>query len=316
MARGVYIHNCQECGTGRYENGIIERQAMDTEALAVLIQTVQARSISAASRRLGIAPVVASRRLAALERELGVRLLHRTTRSVALTAEGEDFLPHARDILDRQATAVAALRPGEAGASGLLRATAPAVLGREVIVPLLPAFLAANPQLRIELQLTERMVDLVAEGLDVAIRIADLRDTNLIARRIGAVQRIVCASPAYLAQRGRPETTSALGGHDCITLIGASHWSFATAAGVERVRVSGRLSCDSVDGLHAACRAGLGIAMLSSWSAVEDLASGRLIELPLDATPHGPPISALYPSARMVTPKVRLFLAALTSALT
>lgn len=288
---------------------------MDTQALAVLVNAVSAGSISAASRRLGLAPVVASRRLAALERDLGVRLLQRTTRSLALTAEGEALLPHAREILIREAAALEALNPQETGALGLLRLTAPAVLGREIIVPLLPALLAAHPKLRVELQLTERLVDLVSEGLDLAIRIADLRDTDLVARRIGTVRRVICAAPDYLTRRGTPQTRGALAQHDCLTLVGAAHWLFDTPGGVDRVRVSGRLSCDSIDGLHTACRAGLGVAMLSSWSIGDDLRAGRLVELPLDARPHAPPISALYPSARMVTPRVRLFLAALTAAL-
>lgn len=287
---------------------------MDTEALAVLTHAVAGGSISAASRRLGLAPVVASRRLAALERELGVRLLQRTTRSIALTPEGEDFLPYARDILEREASAMAALTPGDSGATGLLRATAPAALGREIIVPMLPALLHANPQLRVELHLTERLVDVVGEGFDVAIRIADLRSSNLVARRIGAVRRLVCASPAYLERRGRPQTVAALGEHDCLALTGVTHWAFGSK-GAERARVSGRFTCDAIDGLHAACRQGLGVAMLASWSVADDLATGRLIELTLDAPPYSPPISALYPTARMVAPRLRLFLAALGEAL-
>lgn len=287
---------------------------MDTEGLAVLVQAVATGSLSGASRRLGVAPVVASRRLAALERELGVRLLNRTTRAIALTAEGEDFLPHARDMLEREAAAVAALHPGTAGVSGVLRATAPAALGREIIVPMLPALLEAHPNLRIELQLTERLVDLVGEGLDVAIRIADLKDSSLIARRIGKVRRLLYASPDYLARNGRPRVTADLAAHSCLTILGARHWHFDRSTGVERVRVSGRLACDSIDGLHAACRAGLGVAMLSDWSAKADLETGRLEALELDASPHAPPVSAVYPAARVVAPKVRLFLSALSAA--
>ena len=288
---------------------------MNTEALAVLVNAVSAGSISAASRRLGLAPVVASRRLAALEREIGVRLLHRTTRSIALTPEGEDFLHYARDILDREAAALAALTPGDAKAAGLLRVTAPAALGREVIVPMLPTLLDANPQLRVELHLTERFIDVVGEGMDVAIRIADLKESNLIARRIGTVRRLVCASPDYLERRGRPEAITDLAAHECLTLAGVTHWTFASASGSDQVRVGGRFICSAIDGLHAACLQGLGLAMLSRWTVSDDVASGRLVVLPLDAAPHAPPISAVYPSARLVTPKLRLFLASLTTAL-
>lgn len=288
---------------------------METQALAVFVHAVSTGSISAASRRLGLAPVVASRRLSALEREVGVRLLHRTTRSLSLTAEGHAFLPYAREILDREGEARSAVSSEVFGASGLLRLTAPAALGREVVIPLLPQLLDAHPHLRVELKLTERMVDLVGEGLDLAIRIADLNDTDLVARRIGSVRRIVCASPAYLADRGRPMTRRALNEHQCLTLTSKPHWLFDGPSGVERLRVSGRLTCDTIDGLHAACRADAGIAMLSTWSAARDLAEGRLIELPLDALPHAPPISAVYPSARMVPARVRVFLTALTGKL-
>lgn len=288
---------------------------MDTQGLAVFVNAISTGSISAASRRLGLAPVVASRRLSALERDVGVRLLQRTTRSLSLTAEGQAFLPHAREILEREAEALTHLRPEGAGASGLLRLTAPAVLGREIIVPLLPALLDAHPQLRVELHLTERMVDLVQEGLDLAIRIADLPNTELVARRVGKVRRVVCASAAYLEKHGVPNTRSDLRGHECLALTGSPHWLFDGRTGVERMRISGRLTCDAIDGLHAACRAGAGIAMLSMWSAASDLAQGHLIELPLDARPHSPPISAVYPTARMVTPKVRVFMSALAKAL-
>lgn len=288
---------------------------MDTEALAVLVNAVSAGSISAASRRLHLAPVVASRRLAALERELGVRLLHRTTRSIALTPEGEDFLPYAKDILDREAAAMAALTPGDAKAAGLLRVTAPAALGREIIVPMLPALLDANPQLRIELNLTERLIDVVGEGMDLAIRIADLRESNLVARRIGTVRRLVCASPDYLERRGQPEAAADLGAHECLTLTGVTHWTFGAVAETERIRVGGRFNCSAIEGVHAACLEGLGLAMLSRWTVNDDVAAGRLVVLPLDAAPYAPPIWAVYPSARLVTPKLRLFLSSLAAAL-
>lgn len=288
---------------------------MNTEGLAVFVGAVSSGSISAASRRLGLAPVVASRRLSALEREIGARLLQRTTRSLSLTDEGRALLPHAQEILDHEARALIALNHGQTGATGLLRLTAPAALGREVIGPLLPSLLAAHPQLRIEMHLTERMMDVVGEGLDLAIRIADLPDTDLVARRIGTVRRRVCASPEYLARRGAPLTREDLGDHECLSLVGNPYWVFDGAGGVERVRVSGRLTCDAIDGLHAGCRAGAGVAMLSTWSAAADLAAGRLVALPLDAPPHAPPVSAVYPSAKMVTAKVRVFLQALTQRL-
>lgn len=288
---------------------------MHTEALAVLVTAAQAGSLSAAARRLGIAPLAAARRLAGLEAELGVRLMHRTTRSLALTAEGEAFLPHAQDILDSAAAGLAAFTPGETGVAGLLRVTAPAALGRRVLIPMLPALFAANPRLRLELQLTDRLSDIVAEGFDLAIRIADLKESTLIARRIGTLRRVLCASPAYLAQRGRPVTTADLGDHDCLALTGVTHWSFMDGAATRRVRIAGPLVCNTIDGLHEACVQGLGISMHASFDAASDIAAGRLNPINLDLAPHAPPISALYPSARMTPPKVRVFVEMLSKAL-
>jgi DNA-binding transcriptional LysR family regulator len=151
--------------------------------------------------------------------------------------------------------------------------------------------------------------------MDLAIRIADLKESNLVARRIGSVRRIVCAAPDYLRRRGRPETTVDLASHDCLTLAGVGHWAFDRAGGPERARVSGRFSCSAIEGLHAAALQGMGVAMLASWTVATDLAAGRLVELPLDAAPHAPPVSAVYPSARLVGAKVRVFLSSLRAAL-
>lgn len=289
---------------------------MQTEALAVLVTAAQAGSLSAAARRLGIAPLAAARRLAGLETELGVRLMHRTTRSLALTAEGEAFLPYAQDMLDSAAAGLAAFTPGETGVAGLLRVTAPAALGRRVLAPMLPALLAANPRLRIDLQLTDRLTDIVAEGFDLAIRIADLRESTLIARRIGTLRRVLCASPAYLARRGRPAATADLAQHDCLTLTGVTHWSFEDGAAARRVRISGPLTCSTIDGLHEACVQGLGISMHASFDVAADIEAGRLAPVTLDLAPHAPPISAVYPAARTTPPKVRVFVEALSKALT
>jgi DNA-binding transcriptional LysR family regulator len=288
---------------------------MDTDALSVLVVAATAGSLSAAARRLGMAPIAAARRLASLETELGVRLMHRTTRSLSLTPEGEAFLPFAQEMVESAAAGLATVAPGQGGAAGLLRATAPAALGRRVIVPMLPALFAANPQLKLELHLTDRLVDVVGDGFDVAIRIADLRESNLIVRRMGTLRRVLCASPRYLAKRGRPSTIAELAGHDCLTLVGMSHWTFADGNEERRVRISGPLSCSTIDGLHEACLEGLGVSMHASWDVVEDIAAGRLIQLQLDAPPYAPPISALYPSARLVAPKLRVFLKALSEAL-
>lgn len=288
---------------------------MDTEALAVLVNASSAGSLSAAARRMGISPIVAARRLASLERDIGVRLMHRTTRSISLTSEGKAFAPYAEKILESEAAALATLKPGNAGATGLLRATVPASLGRRIIIPMLPQLLADNPQLKVELLCTDRVVDIVAEGLDLAVRISDLKQSSLIVRRIGRLKRVVCASPIYLARRGHPKTIEELSHHDCLTLLDMTHWVFLKDGETRRIRVNGPLSCSSIDGLYDACVQGMGISMHASWTVEEDVQTGKLVQLDLDAVPYAPQISALYPSSQMVAPKIRVFVKALINAL-
>lgn len=285
---------------------------METRDLAVLAAAASAGSLSAAARRLGLTPMAASRRLAALERDCGARLLHRTTRSVALTAEGEALLPYAQAMLEAEEAARAALSPGQLCATGLLRATAPAAFGRKVVVPLMPELLAAQPGLRIDLQLTDAVVDIVGEGFDVAIRIAPLRDSGLIARRLAPNPRLLCASPAYLAARGTPAVLADLADHDCVRLTGVTHWPFRSGATSRNVRIEGRFTSSSIEGVHEACRRGLGLALLSYWDVKDELAAGRLASVALgDAEPQDLSIWALYPTARYAPPKLRVFLAAL-----
>ncbi|WP_207460062.1 LysR family transcriptional regulator [Azospirillum sp. SYSU D00513] len=289
---------------------------MDTDELAVLVQAAAAGSLSAAARRLGLTPTIASRRLAALEQRLGTRLMHRTTRSVSLTPEGEAFLPHAQAMLGIEEAARASLAPARQGASGLLRVTAPAAFGRKIVAPLVPGLLADNPELRIELELTDSVVDIVAAGMDVAVRIGRLRDSSLIARRLAPNPRVLCASPAYLERAGTPRTVEALAGHECLTLTGMAAWPFETDGRLREVRVGGRFASTSVEALRAACLGGLGLALLSAWDVVEELRAGTLLPVRLDASiPQEFAIWAVYPSARLVSPKLRIFIAALAEAL-
>jgi DNA-binding transcriptional LysR family regulator len=285
---------------------------MDTNELAVLVQAVAAGSLSGAARRLGLTPMVASRRLAALEQCVGARLLHRTTRSVALTPEGEAFLPHAQAMLEAEQAARASLAPTGRGASGLLRVTAPAAFGRKVLAPMMPELLAENPDLRVDLDLTDGLVDIVGAGIDVAVRIGRLRDSTLIARRLAPNGRVLCASPAYLERRGAPRTLADLAEHECLSLSGMASWPFEVGGRVQEVRLNGRFASNSVEALVEACRGGLGLALLSKWNIDDDLTQGRLLPIELDgASPQELSIWAVYPSARLVPPKLRVFIAAL-----
>lgn len=290
---------------------------MDLTDVGVFVEAARAGSLAAAARRLGIAPMAASRRLAALEQEVGARLVHRTTRALSLTAEGEAFLPHAQAMLEDQTAALAAIRPSSAGASGILRVTASAPFGRKMVAPMIPAFMRANPDLQVDLQVTDAITDIVASGVDLAIRIAVLRDNSLIARRLDANPRKLYASPAYLAEHGAPKILADLADHQCLAITGVSHWTFMTGDKPVQQRVAGRFTASGVETLHMACLGGVGIAMLSDWNIREDVAAGRLVEVPLaDAVLESWSIWAVYPSARLVPAKTRLFIDALARHLT
>ncbi len=289
---------------------------MDTDAVAVLVAAAATDSLSAAARRLGILPMLATRRLAALEQDLGVRLMHRTTRSISLTPEGEAFLPYAQALLESEAEGRAHLRTAEAGASGLLRVSASLAFGRKAIAPIIPGLLRDNPDLRIELELQDAPIDMVASGVDLAIRIANLRDNGLIAHKLADNPRVLCAAPAYVAARGVPTSIADLAHHDCLALTGTSHWTFEANGRRRQVRIHPRFSASSIEGLHEVCLAGGGIVLLSLWNVRDDLAAGRLVALPLVGTaPEDLAIWAVYPTRRLVPPKVRLFIAALDARL-
>ena len=295
---------------------------MDQASVAVFLNAVSAGSLSGAARRMGITPMAATRRLAALETDLGVRLMQRTTRSVSLTAVvrsgsavrlagGEAFLPFASTMFEAAEAGRAVIAPSTIGAAGLLRVTACGSLGRSVLMPLVPQLLKENPQLRIDLLLTDSVVDIVSTGVDVAVRIGDLRDSSLIATLLGRNTRILCASPDYLSARGRPKRLGDLSEHDCILTTGTLHWRFTSDGKDRSVRVSGRVSASNIEGVLDACLVGAGLAVLSTWHAESHIASGRLVQIKLkDAAPKELPIAAVYPTNRQVLPKVKVFIAA------
>ena len=283
---------------------------MDSAGLAVFVQASQAGSVAAGARRLRISPLTAARRLSALETDLGVRLLHRTTRAISLTPEGETFLPHAVAVLDAEEAARESVRPTAGGVSGLLRITTSDAFGRRVVMPIVADFMAAHRDVRVDLIVTDRMVDLVAEGVDVAIRIAEPTDSHLIGRRLSDNRRDLYAAPAYLASAAAPKVLSDLSRHANLVQTGVDHWPFLASDRRVRIPVAGRFSATSIESLHAACLSGLGIGMFSSWVVRDDLAAGRLVRLPLaDASPEPLAIWALYPSRRLTPAKVSAFIA-------
>lgn len=281
--------------------------------IAVLVEAVQQGSLSAAGRRLGLTPLIASRRLSALEAEIGVRLVHRTTRSLSLTPDGEAFLPHAKAMLAHAEEARAAVASGSTGAVGLLRVAASVPFGRKVLTPMLVGFLARNPRVKVELLLSDAVADIAAQGVDVAIRFGELRDSNLIARRLAANARGLYAAPAYLAMHGTPTMVADLRDHECLAVAGGQQWIFDRLGKIVRQSVSGRFAADSIEALHEASIRGLGIVQLSEWNAREDVAAGRLQHVTLtDGAVPDQGIWAVLPTKRLTPQKVHLFLDALS----
>jgi len=270
-------------------------------------------SLSAAARAESVAPAVIGRRLDALEQHLGVKLLVRTTRRIALTHEGAAFLDDCQRILAEVAGAEASVSAGGLQASGHLRVTAPAGFGRRHVAPLAPEFQAAHPRLRISLNLSDRVIDLAAEGYDCAVRVGDLPDSSLISIRLADNRRLVVAAPAYLAQRGAPRHPRDLLQHDCLTLSSDASqtrgWAFTDEQGqVQHLRPGGPLDCSDGQVLHDWCLAGHGIAWRSTWEVESEIAAGRLLPLleAFAAPPNG--IYAILPHASRHAPlRVRLW---------
>lgn len=282
---------------------------MDLKNIAVFHAAATGGSLAHAARQLDMTPMAVSRRLAALEDDLGVRLLHRTTRASSLTPEGEKFLPYARTMLDAAEEAKGSLRPGAHGAKGILRITAPAAFGRIAIMPLVPSLLETNPELQVDLQLTDAVVDIAGSGIDVAIRIAPLKDSELVARQIAPNPRVLCASPDYLGHRGAPGTLEELHRHACIRLANMPQWPLVSGGQVRLVRTEGRFVCNSVEGVRTACVQGLGIAMLTYFDVRAELESGLLLPIELaDARPEELSVWAVMAARRHLPMRVRTFL--------
>ena len=289
---------------------------MNSKDVEVFLMVTQTRSLTQAARRMNTTPMTVSRRLASLEEDLGVRLLHRTTRAIALTDEGEEFLPYAKTLAETEQSARNLFSPDKQGATGQLRITAPSGFGRLTIIPLLPALMAENPELKIDFQLSDNVTDIVGLGYDVAIRIAPLRDSRLVAQRLADNPRVLCASPDYLARCGTPHMLADLHQHNCLRLSGVPQWSFMIDDHISSVSVEGRFSGSNVEGVRTLCVSGSGIAQLSAWDVQEELAAGELREIALrDAQPQLLGVWALFPTARHLPTRVTVFLNALKQAM-
>lgn len=287
--------------------------------MAVFAAIVEQGSLAAAARRTGLTPSAVSKLVGRLEERLGTRLLQRTTRSMTVTDAGRTYYERARSVLEELRTVEQEMASHTAEPRGLVRMSAPLLLGQLRVVPSLLAFQKAFPRVTLDLELTDRMIDIVGERVDVAVRVTSSPPPAFVARQVGVLQRVLCASPAYLRTRKAPRTPSDLADHSCLVMPTASaepSWTFTTAGGAsESVRVEARLRVNSTLSLHEAAKAGLGVAELPRYLVDDDLRARRLVTI-LDAfapTEHG--IYVLYPPAKLMPLRVRELVTHLVPAL-
>jgi DNA-binding transcriptional LysR family regulator len=279
--------------------------------IGVFVRVVEARGFTRAAKSLGLTASGVSRVLSRLEARLGVRLLERTTRSIGLTSEGAAYYERCTKILRELEDANVALAGVRATPRGRLRVDAPSALGRYVIAPAIPRFLEAHPELSLELSLRDHFVDPIAEGIDVVVRMAEPRDSELIAKKVGSMAIHVVGSPQYLKRRGRPRAPQDLRRHDTIGFVGAGGvipWRFRSGGQDTALAPTGRLHSNSTDALLASAIAGLGLAQMLEVVVRDDVSRGKLEVVLPDYEPPPRTIYAVYTRDNAALPKVRVFL--------
>ena len=289
----------------------------NVKAMRLFLTVVQTGSLSGAGRQSGFSPASVSRQITALEDDLGVRLLNRTSRRLSLTEAGQVYLEHAERLLQdidelRDAVSQMAVKP-----RGTLRIQSRISLGTQHVAPLIPTFLALYPDLKIDLWLTDNDLDLTEHGIDLAIRTGNLSDSTLIGRRLASSPRVICASPEYWAEHGKPATPEALMDHNCLTYrfefgTAAALWQFRINTGQSiNIQVAGNFQTNNGEALRVATLSGLGVAMLPAWSVKDHLKAGSLervlsdYETTVSDLDFG--IYAVYLSRRNLSAKTRLF---------
>lgn len=279
--------------------------------MAVFVRVVEIGSFAGAAEALALSPSAVSKIVSRIEDRLKVRLLTRTTRRLALTGEGEIYLEHARAILGAIEAVESTLSKARGQPSGLLRVNTGTAIGKHVLAPRLPGFLAAYPEIRLELSVTDRQIDPVAENVDLVLRTGPLADSSLHAMRLGQGRRYICASPAYLSRHGYPQTPADLAGRNCLVtpMSHLAQWPFHDPGGITRLQVRGDLVSDSADLLLDLALAGHGIVRLGNALVDEALAQGRLVALLEDCHADEPfPIWALMPPGRFRLHRMQVFL--------
>ena len=276
--------------------------------MTAFVRAVELGGFSTAARDMGLTPSAISKLVTRLEDRLGVRLLNRTTRKIALTPEGEAYFQRSQRILADIQDAESEVARFRAQPKGLLRINVGSAFGMHQLTPALPEFLAANPEVRIELTIIDRVVDLIEEGADLGIRLGTLPDSSLVARKICDVERVVCASPAYLRKHGVPKRPDDLARHNCLSIShtpSLRRWPFASGEGVRHVEVAGNVSANTAESLLQLSLLGLGIIRLSDAIVGEGIREGRLVALLRDVHHAEPvPLHAVYPQGRHRSPRV------------
>ncbi len=278
--------------------------------MTAFVAVTERRGFAPAARHLGVSPSTVTRLVASLEEHLSIRLLHRTTRSVTLTPAGARYLERARRVLSDVDEAERTARAERAEPTGRFKVTAPRLFGRREVAPLVCAFLARYPGVRGELRLSDQVENLVEEGIDVAVRIAHLDDSTLVARRVGATRRVVVASPAYLASHGVPRRPHDLARHEIIHFSSGAtpaEWRFERDGREERVALVPRFATNAADAAITLAERGAGLTMALGYQVADSVAAGKLRVVLAGHEPPPLPIQLVYPSARQLSASVRCF---------
>lgn len=282
---------------------------LDLLDVALFARVCATRNLSAAGREFGLSPAASSARIAQLEKQLGARLLHRTTRQIALTQDGEAFLDKALVLLDAAEQAASSVGGAARAPQGLLRVAASVSFARLHLMPAIADFLALYPGIRLDLRLSDRMIDLAAHGIDVAVRTGELRDSSLVAKKLAPNRMVLVAAPSYLAAHGVPLHPAELARHECLALEGKNPWHFRDGDRQVAVRVSGRVQSDNGEALRDAAVAGLGISLHSTWAVHRQLANGELVRVLADYPVAGEAVvSAQYLNRNFLPPKTQVFI--------
>jgi DNA-binding transcriptional LysR family regulator len=287
--------------------------------ISAFVHSVETGTFTAAAARMGLSKSATGKSVAHLEERLGARLLDRTTRSLNLTAEGQAYYQTCLRVLEELSAAETLLASRRQAVTGTLRINLPVSFGRRCVMPVLMEVAAKNPELELDISFTDRRVDLIEEGVDLAVRLGDPgNQASLIGRRIGAERRIICAAPAYLHRRGRPTSTDDLGDHDCLAFASDGRprpWVvFGPDGSVKPLVLRPRHTVSHGEALKDATVSGMGLAYLPTWLMVDDIMSGHLEVIPIRTPAENLPITALWPRSRDLAPKVRAVVDALVAA--